>query len=127
MIPRPSERSAPMHSIRPLFPFVFAALLALMAGAEVTFAASRTGPIAVLDFDLGNTLIKTLDENDIEVKGTLKVFENHKTPLRSDGSLDLDRFRGGTPSFTGRIELKRRGSSSLGHPKKNYSLDLKDT
>ena len=106
-------------------------LLAIVACPGATFAASTSRPIAVLDFYLGSppyleSSIRTLDDNDVEVKGSLKVFQNHTTPLRPNGSSDLARIRTGTPSFVGSIELKRRGSSSLAHPKKNYSLDFQE-
>lgn len=115
---------------------VFSALLLVMFSAAAS-AASTTGPIAVLDFALPGLSIgehngmpyqvTTLDTTANKVKGTLKVFQN--PPLKpSDGSLDLDHiWHHASPSLFTNIELKRRGSSSISHPKKNYSLDFKGT
>jgi hypothetical protein len=117
-----------MHSPRPL-PFVFAVLLTIVACPGATCAASTSGPIAVLDFDLNGTPIQTLDDNDVEVKGTLSVFEHHTPPLLPAGSLHLAQIRAGTPSYGGSvdIDLRRRGASSLSHPKKGYALAFKNT
>ncbi|MDN5941140.1 MAG: CotH kinase family protein [Nitrospira sp.] len=104
---------------------VTAALVAVVACSGTTFAADRTGPIAVLDFELRGTPIQTLDDNDVEVKGTLRVFKNHTTPLLPDSNLDLDKLRADIPAPAVDIDIKRRGSSSKYHPKKSYSLDFK--
>lgn len=114
---------------------VFSALLLVIFSAAAS-AASTTGPIAVLDFDLpdvtiitdltvrGKSEVRPLDTAGNEVLGTLTVYQSHSTPLAADGWLDLAQIRAGEPELRVGIELKRRGSSSLGHPKKNYSLDF---
>jgi len=58
-----------MTSTRPPLPFVLAVLLAVVVNLVATFAASTTGAVAVLDFDLKGTPIQILDNNDVEVKG----------------------------------------------------------
>lgn len=113
---------------------VFSALLLVMFSAAAS-AASTTGPIAVLDFDLPDVTIisdptvksevRPLDTTDNKVMGTLTVYQSHSTPLAADGSLDLAQIQAGAAELRGvGIELKRRGSSSLEHPKKGYSLDF---
>ena len=62
-------------------------LLAIVVNLVATFAASTTGATAVLDFNLKGTPIQIVNNDDVEVKGTLKVFESHTTPLLLDRSL----------------------------------------
>src|SRR5688500_5297966 len=126
-----------MKLIRSVVP-LFAAPFLLLSACDVppepgqnpedfgvtTQAAARTGTIGVIDITL-NTPLSTVDDNDIEVDGTIKIYENHGTPLKADSSLDLARIRTTPMALDKVIDLKRRGSSSLLHPKKNYSLDLK--
>src|SRR5262245_39194786 len=97
----------------------------MYSSAVTVLAAARTGDIAVMDLQLAMPLSTVDNDPGPEIKGTIAIFENHGTPLTSNGDLDLTRIRTRTASLTQRIEIKRRGSSSLGHPKKNYSLDLK--
>lgn len=102
-------------------------ILVMYSSTGTALAAARTGDIAVMDLQLdNNTPLSTVDNDPgPEVRGTINIFENHGTPLTWDGDLDLAWIRTETASLTQNIEIKRRGSSSLGHPKKNYSLDLR--
>jgi hypothetical protein len=114
--------------VKRIFTLIIGLALSLLSVTSFAASSSPTKPIAVLDFELLGTSIKTLDGKDMKVEGTLKVFENHTTPLRLDGSLDLEQIRANSqPSIDGRIDLKRRGDSSLSFPKKSYSLDFKKT
>lgn len=100
-------------------------ILVMHSSTGTALAAARTGDIAVMDLRLATPLSTVDNDPGPEVRGTISIFENHGTPLTSNGELDLAWIRTGTASLTQNIEIKRRGSSSLSHPKKNYSLDLR--
>lgn len=91
---------------------------------QPTFAAALTGTIAVIDLQLEMPLA-SVDDLDTKAAGTIKIFQKHSSPLTSKGELNLARIKTGPVTLTQRIEIMRRGASSLGHAKKNYSLDLK--
>src|SRR5881227_3338987 len=110
-------------TVHPLVSLVF--ILVMYSSTVTVLAAARTGDIAVMDLQLVTSLSTVDNDPGPEVAGTIKIFENHGTPITSNGDLDLGWIRTGTASLNQSIEIKRRGSSSLGHPKKNYSLDLK--
>lgn len=92
--------------------------------SQPILAAALTGDIAVIDIQLA-TPLSTVDNFSDKIAGTIKIFQKHGTPLTSKGALNLARIRVSPVALVQKIELKRRGSSSLSYPKKNYSLDLK--
>jgi hypothetical protein len=98
----------------------------MYSSTATVLAASRTGDIAVMDLhlDMPRSIV---DNTDVEVGGTISIFENHGTPLKA-GELDIHLIRTGKASLTNKEIQKfhRRGSGSLAFPKKNYSLDLKE-
>jgi hypothetical protein len=87
-------------------------------------AAKTSGLLAVIDITLSNP-IGDVDNFDAEIAGNMQIYEQHGAPQLPDATLDIARIRTTPQSVNVAIDLKRRGSSSLAHPKKNYSLDLK--
>ena len=88
--------------------------------------ASTTGTIAVLDLKLRNgaTLAQLDDPAGPMFVADMKAYASHRTPLLSNGSLDLARIRTTTTSASVATEIRVRGASSRNHPKKGYKLDL---
>ena len=101
-------------------------------------AAGTSGAIAILDITVPSTggagadgvrgQFIPLDTADDDLEGTLRLFLNHATPLKSDGTPDLRLIRK-TPAALSNvaISMHRRGASSKAFPKKSYALEFDST